>query len=71
MWYGELESKGLGLLYHGDTRVLVRRSNGEVAFDVSIIHKVLHVRSVAVAHNLQKSRYVLMANFMQELYFYK
>ena len=33
MSYGKLELKGFGLVYDGESRVLVRRSNCQVAFD--------------------------------------
>uniref|UniRef100_A0AAV1UKR3 Uncharacterized protein n=1 Tax=Peronospora matthiolae TaxID=2874970 RepID=A0AAV1UKR3_9STRA len=49
MSYGKLEFKGFGLVYDGESRVLARRSNGQVAFDVVMTHNVLYVQTVAAA----------------------
>ena len=52
MSYRKLEIKGYGLAYDGESRVLVRRSNDKVAFEISMDHNVLQVqtRVVIVLH---------------------
>ena len=44
--YGKLEKKGFGLAYNGAKRALVRRSDGEVVFDISMDNNVLYVDTV-------------------------
>ena len=61
MSYGKLEFKGFGLVYNGESRVLVRRSNGQVAFDVGMDHNVLYVQTVAAAREPRAPSDVLMA----------
>ena len=39
--YGKLERKGLGLVYAGTKRAQIRRSDGEVVFDISMDNNVL------------------------------
>ena len=61
MFYGKLELKGFGLVYDGESRVLPRRSNGQVAFDVAMKHNVLYVQKVAAACEPRAPSAVLMA----------
>ena len=44
--YGKLELKGFGLVYDGASRALAKRSNGEVAFDLTMENNVLYVKTV-------------------------
>ena len=53
--YTKLESKGFVLVYDGDKRVLARRSDGTVVFDVAIESNVLYVETTATRgrHNTE------------------
>ena len=53
--YTKLESKGFVLVYDGDKRVLARRSDGTVVFDVAIESNVLYVETTATRgrHNAE------------------
>ena len=44
--YGKLELKCFGLVYDGASRALAKRSNGEVAFDLTMENNVLYVKTV-------------------------
>ncbi|CAI5732623.1 unnamed protein product [Peronospora farinosa] len=64
--YGKLELKGFGLVYDGATRALVKRSNREVAFDLTILNNVLYVQTVSPSCVIGTPADVLMAILSDE-----
>ena len=65
MSYGKINRKGFKLVYSGATCALVRRSNGEVIFDIKMRDSVFYVKTVAKTRNLGTSSDVLMAILTQ------
>ena len=59
--YEKLEHKGFGLVYRGSGRSLVRRSDGEIAFDVSMQTNVLYVKKSVTPVEQKNPRDALMA----------
>lgn len=64
--YGKLELKGPGLVYDGTTRALDNRSNGEVAFDLTMENNVLYDKTVETSHLKRMPSDVLMAILVDE-----
>uniref|UniRef100_A0AAV1U906 GAG-pre-integrase domain-containing protein n=1 Tax=Peronospora matthiolae TaxID=2874970 RepID=A0AAV1U906_9STRA len=64
--YGKLELKGFKLVYDGATRSLANRSNGEVAFDLTMENNVLYVETVKTSHLRSMPSDVLMAILAEE-----
>ena len=64
--YGKLERKGFGLVYAGTKRAVVRRSDGEVVFDISIDNDVLYVKTVVIKRSPSTPSDVMMAIITHE-----
>uniref|UniRef100_A0AAV1TEW2 Integrase catalytic domain-containing protein n=1 Tax=Peronospora matthiolae TaxID=2874970 RepID=A0AAV1TEW2_9STRA len=64
--YGKLELKGFGLVYDGATRSLANRSNGEVAFYLTMENNLLYVKTVETSHLRSMPSDVLMAILAEE-----
>ena len=58
--YGKLESKRFALVYNGNKRVLARRRDGTVVFDVAINNNVLYVKTTAT-HGRHSAEDAIMA----------
>ena len=64
--YGKLECKGFGLEYTGNSRILTRRSNGMVIFDIDMSRNVLNIHVVNTEKTFKSFKEVITAVFAKE-----